>query len=107
MFEGGVSLMTIRYRINNRVRFTLFVVLVILFVTTFANVALGLNTANSATYVDYTEVKVMSGDTLLTISETYMDDDSDIRKSVHELCKINDINASQLQAGMTLLVPIS
>ena len=99
--------MTIRYRINNRVRFTLFVVLVILFVTTFANVALGLSTANSATYVDYTEVKVMSGDTLWTIAETYMDDDSDIRKSVHELCKINDINASQLQAGMTLLVPIS
>ena len=49
----------------------------------------------------------MSGDTLWTIAETYMDDDSDIRKSVHELCKINDINASQLQAGMTLLVPIS
>ena len=99
--------MTIRYRINNRVRFTLFVVLAILFITTFANIALGLNTASSATYVDYTEVKVMSGDTLWTIAQTYMDDDSDIRKSVHELCMINDINASQLQAGMTLLVPIS
>ena len=99
--------MTIRYRINNRVRFTLFVVLVILFVTTFANFALGLNTANSATYVEYTEVKVMSGDTLWSIASTYMDDNSDIRRSVYELCQINDINASQLQAGMTLLVPVS
>ena len=99
--------MTIRYRINNRVRFTLFVVLVILFITTFANFALGLNTADSATYVEYTEVKVMSGDTLWSIADTYMDDHSDIRRSVYELCKINEINASQLQAGMTLLVPVS
>lgn len=99
--------MTIRYRINNRVRFTLFVVLVILFITTFANAALGLSTANSATYVDYTEVKVMSGDTLWSIASTYMNDDSDIRKSVYELCQINDITASQLQAGMTLLVPVN
>ena len=99
--------MTIRYRINNRVRFTLFVVLVILFITTFANFALGLNTADSATYVEYTEVKVMSGDTLWSIADTYMNDNSDIRESVYELCQINDINASQLQAGMTLLVPIN
>lgn len=99
--------MTIRYRINNRIRFTLFVVLVILFVTTFANFALGLNTADSATYVEYTEVKVMSGDTLWSIAGAYMDDNSDIRESVYQLCKINDINASQLQAGMTLLVPVN
>ncbi len=99
--------MTHRYRINNRVRFTLFVVLVILFITTFANFALGLSTANSATYVEYTEVKVMSGDTLWSIADTYMDDHSDIRRSVYELCQINDINASQLQAGMTLLVPVN
>ena len=99
--------MTIRYRINNRVRFTLFVVLVILFITTFANFALGLNTADSATYVEYTEVKVMSGDTLWSIADTYMDDHSDIRRSVYELCQINEINTSQLQAGMTLLVPVS
>ena len=99
--------MTIRYRINNRVRFTLFVVLAILFITTFANIALGLNIADSATYVEYTEVKVMSGDTLWSIAGTYMNDNSDIRESVYELCQINDINASQLQAGMTLLVPIN
>ncbi|MBE5927746.1 MAG: LysM peptidoglycan-binding domain-containing protein [Lachnospiraceae bacterium] len=99
--------MTHRYRISSRIRFTLFVVLVILLITTCANFALGLNTANSATYIEYTQVEVMSGDTLWSIAETYMDDDSDIRRSVYELCKINDITASQLQAGMTLLVPVN
>ena len=99
--------MTHRYRINNRVRFTLFVVLVILFVTTCANFALGLSTADSATIVEYLEVQVKSGDTLWSIADTYMDDNSDIRRSVYELCQINDINASQLQAGMTIMVPIN
>lgn len=98
--------MTMRYRINNRVRFTIFVVLVILFITTFANFLLGFNTASSSTYAEYTQVQVMPGDTLWSIAETYMDDDSDIRKSVYQLCQVNDINASQLQAGMTLLVPV-
>ena len=99
--------MTIRYRINNRVRFTLFVVLTILLITTCANFALGLSTANSATIAEYLEVHVESGDTLWSIAGTYMNDNSDIRESVYELCQINDINASQLQAGMTLLVPIN
>ncbi len=99
--------MTHRYRINSRIRFTLFVVLVILLVTTCANFALGLSTADSATIVEYLEVQVKSGDTLWSIAGTYMDDGSDIRKSVYELCQINDINASQLQAGMTLLVPVN
>ena len=99
--------MTYRYRINNRVRFTLFVVLMILFVTTVVNFALGLNTADSATIVEYLEIQVKSGDTLWSIADTYMDGNSDIRRSVYELCQINEINASQLQAGMTLLVPVN
>lgn len=99
--------MTHRYRVNNRIRFTVFVVLVILFVTLLANFVLGLNTADSATYIDYKEIEIVSGDTLWSIAEQYMTSNADIRKSVYELCKINDINAAQLQVGMTILVPIN
>lgn len=99
--------MTIRYKINNRIRFTLFVMLTIILLTAFANFALGLNTADSSTIIDYTEVKVSYGDTLWSIADTYMSDYSDIRKAVHELCRINDITASELYAGMTILVPIN
>ena len=48
--------MTSKYRINNRIRFTLFVVLTILLLTFCINFALGLNTAHSATIDDYIEV---------------------------------------------------
>jgi hypothetical protein len=36
-----------------------------------------------------------------------MSDADDIRVAVYELCKINDISADQLQAGMTIQVPVA
>ena len=52
------------YRITNRFRFTVFVVLIIIMITTLLNFALGFNTADSLTKVDYRTVQVSSGDTL-------------------------------------------
>ena len=98
--------MTKTYRVANKLRFTVFVVLMILILTTAINFALGLNTAVSLTVPEYMDIPVVSGDTLWTIAETYMPPDTDVRKSVYELCKINDISASELYAGMTIKVPI-
>lgn len=79
----------------------------IILITTVINFALGLNTAESLTYVEYMDLEIMSGDTLWSIAETYMTDTSDIRMAVYELCQINDISADQLQAGMTIQVPVA
>lgn len=98
--------MTKTYRVANKLRFTVFVVLMILILTTAINFALGLNTAVSLTVPEYMDISVVSGDTLWSIAETYMPPDTDVRKSVYELCKINDISASELYAGMTIKVPI-
>lgn len=97
--------MTRRYRVANRFRFTVFVVVMILLITTLMNFALGLNHAESLTRVDYLDVKVSAGDTLWSIAETYMSDTPDIREAVGQLCEINEITASQLYAGMTIQVP--
>ena len=51
------------YRISNRFRFTVFVVLTIILLTTVINFALGLNTAASLTVQEYMDVEVKSGDT--------------------------------------------
>ncbi len=99
--------MTMRYRINNRIRFTLFVVLAIILLTTCVNFALGLNVASSSTIPQYAQVEIESGDTLWEIAELYMDDSDDIRKFVYDICKLNDITAAELQAGMTIMVPIN
>ena len=99
--------MTRRYRVANRFRFTLFVTIMIILITTVINFALGLNTAESLTYVEYMDLEIMSGDTLWSIAETYMADYNDVRMAVYELCQINDISADQLQVGMTIQVPIA
>ena len=74
--------------------------------TTAFNFAFGLNTADSLTMTKYRSVDVVYGDTLWTIAQTYMPEDMDIRESVFQLCKLNDIQADQLYAGMTIQVPV-
>ena len=68
------------------------------------NFALGINTADSSTIPEYIELEVSSGDTLWSIADKYMNDD-DIRESIYKLSKVNNISASDLKAGMTILIP--
>ena len=98
--------MTKRYRVVNKFRFTFFVVLIILAITTFANFALGLNSADSLTRLTYMDYEITDGDTLWTIAETYMTDASDIREAVYELCQLNEISAGELYVGMTIQIPV-
>ena len=98
--------MTKSYRVVNKFRFTFFVVLMILAITTFANFALGLNSADSLTRLTYMDYEITDGDTLWTIAETYMTDASDIREAVYELCQLNEISAGELYVGMTIQIPV-
>lgn len=97
--------MSRKFRVVNRFRFTVFVVLMIILFTTAANLALGLCTADGLTVVEYVDLEVRSGDTLWSIAQTYMTDYDDVREAVYELCQINDIRADQLYAGMTIQIP--
>ena len=104
---GGVSLMTKKFRITSRIRFTIFVVLVIVLFTTAVNFALGFNVADSSTIPEYIQIEVEPGETLWSIAGSYMSENSDIRECVYQLCRINNITAADLQAGMTIQVPIN
>ena len=73
-------------------------------VTGLFNTMLGLNDALGLTKQEYIEVSINSGDTLWTIAEQYMPSDMDIRKAVHIIKNVNDID-SQLQPGQTILIP--
>ncbi len=98
--------MTKRYRISNKFRFIVFLVVMIILITNIANFALGLNTAASLTKVQYMDVQISSGDTLWSIAETYMPDTMDTRQAVYQLCKLNNISANELYAGMTIQIPV-
>lgn len=91
-------------KVKSRVRFTAFVLIMLFVVTGLFNTMLGLNDALGLTKQEYIEVSINSGDTLWTIAEQYMPSDMDIRKAVHIIKNVNEID-SQLQPGQTILIP--
>ena len=90
-------------KVKSRVRFTAFVLIMLFAVTGLFNTMLGLNDALGLTKQEYIEVSINSGDTLWTIAEQYMPSDMDIRKAVHIIKNVNEID-SQLQPGQTILI---
>ena len=99
-----VSVMKKTLKVKSRVRFTAFVLIMLFGVTGLFNTMLGLNDALGLTKQEYIEVNINSGDTLWTIAEQYMPSDMDIRKAVHIIKNVNEID-SQLQPGQTILIP--
>lgn len=99
-----VSVMKKTLKVKSRVRFTAFVLIMLFAVTGLFNTMLGLNDALGLTKQEYIEVNINSGDTLWTIAEQYMPSDMDIRKAVHIIKNVNEID-SQLQPGQTILIP--
>ena len=95
-----------KYRIKSRGRFTLSAAILIILAVTASYSLLGLSDASSMTEQAYLTIEVQYGDTLWHIARTYMPDQSDVRKAVHQLCLLNEITACGLQAGQTLRIPV-
>ena len=65
----------------------------------------GLNISRAITEPQYTEVQVCYGDTLWDIANEYKSEDTDTRKAVFEICRVNDIEASDLVPEMVIMIP--
>lgn len=94
-----------RYRIKSEFRFTLFLTLVMVMIILTAGTVLGANEALSLTKPVYTEVQIISGDTLWELAKEYGPNDRDVRKVIHAICEINDITADDIQPGQSILIP--
>ena len=96
-----------KYRITSKFRFiTSIIMMTSLAIGIFGAVS-GLNISRAITKPQYTQVEVCYGDTLWDIANTYKSEDTDTRRAVFEICKINDIEASDLSPGMTISIPES
>ena len=95
------------YRIKNRFRFITFVTIIML-VTAFSLTGLfSLIEAHSTVEPEYVEVTVEAGDTLWNLAKAYGSDNCDIREIVYDICQVNNIKASDLRAGQTILIPVN
>ena len=110
-----------RYRIRSKVRFILFMALMVLIIGIIASSLLGLNDAvglNAAGRADteaalaveagpaYRIVIVKSGDTLWDIAACYADESTDLRKAVWEIEQLNGMESAAVVAGQELRIPL-
>ena len=94
-----------RYRIKSKFRFITSVVIMLGLAITGFNAITGLDTSLALTKPQYIQVEISYGDTLWEIANEYKSNDTDTRKAVYEICKINDIDADELAPGMVISVP--
>lgn len=94
-----------RYRIKSKYRFTLFAAIMLVLVISMVGTFTGNNTVESLTKVTYAEVQVEPGDTLWDLAKVFGPDDTDTRKVVYEICKVNHISADSIYPGQILLIP--
>lgn len=94
-----------KYRIRSKFRFITSMIIMIGLLVGGISLITGMNKSFALTQPQFTEVEVCYGDTLWDIANTYKSDDTDIRRAVFEICKANDIEASDLEPGMVIQVP--
>ena len=93
--------------IKSRIRFTIFVVIMLIFVgTAFSLLAGTTPVVTGHTETKYQTVEVIDGDTLWDIADMYMPDDMDRREAVYELSQINNLEDTQLEPGQEIKVPV-
>lgn len=94
-----------KYRIKSKFRFITSLIVMIGILVGGINYILGLDTSFALIKSEPIEVEVCYGDTLWEIANTYKDDNTDTRRAIFEICKVNDMSASDLEPGMVILVP--
>lgn len=94
-----------KYRITSKFRFIITIMISFTLLVTGFNAMTGSDTSTALTKPQYTQVKVASGDTLWDLANQYKSADTDTRKAVYEICRINEIDASDMKPEMVILIP--
>ena len=96
-----------RYRIANKFRFTVFVTVCLLACVFIMGSVMGFFNAEASAPEEYISYQVQSGDTLWNIARKYGPADQDVRLTISNICRINNVTASTLQAGQVIQVPVN
>ena len=78
----------------------------ILMVTSLIGLITGASVANSSSMDQFYAVEIQAGDTIWAVAEEYKPANADVRQVVYDICEANDMDASELQAGQMILVPV-
>lgn len=91
-----------RYRLKNKKRFAIFI-LVFILASVFAGFIVSAGASSPQVY-EYKVFKVEKGDTLWEIASDYSRD-SDIREYIYSIKKLNKLSGDIIYEGQVLLLP--
>ena len=94
-----------RYRIVNKFRFITSLVVVMLIGFCVVSAIFGFNRASGTDIRSFVTVRVEQGDTLWGLAKAYGPEGYDRREVVYAIEKLNNVDASSLQAGQLLTIP--
>jgi len=94
-----------RYKVVDRKRFICFLMLVLIAVSFTVLGFVNHSSANETTDHRYTEIIIEKGDTLWEIAKVYGSSEKDIREVIYDICRFNNIKASDLRPGQILYIP--
>lgn len=95
-----------KHRIRSPFRFIAFMAAVIVAAVCITGSFFGYFDASSMDEITYQEYKVQVGDTLWQIAREIGSENTDVRQTIYEICKTNNISAETLFAGSILLIPV-
>lgn len=95
-----------KYRIANKFRFIVFMTLTLLTGMIAFGSFTGFYTAESASESEYKEIYVDSGDTLWQLAQENSLSQTDTRKLVYEICKINHLENEIIYPGQIIKFPV-
>ena len=95
-----------KYRIVNKIRFTAFVTALILISVVAVSGMFGFSDVSASGDQEFIQYYVQPGDTLWNIAQKYGPSDMNIKQFIYLIEKYNHTNASMLQAGQYLDIPV-
>jgi hypothetical protein len=99
--------MSKKYRIKSKMRFTLFLTIMLLIVFTAVGTAFGAYNAESLTKTSYLEIEIQTGDNLWNLAKEFVPKNNYTREIIHRICMLNGITPECIYPGQTLLIPIN
>lgn len=105
-FITGEIIMHKHYKIVSIPRFITFIIICIVIITFIATVFIkGTKEASQSKIETYKNIHIVSGDTLWNISKNCSSSKTDVRETIYNICKINDISAGEINPRDMIIVP--
>lgn len=94
-----------KYRVVSKVRFSLFIIILLSLIIGAASFIARPTIVVGSTEPTYEMVTVNDGDTLWSIASEFADEHTNLRMFIYEISELNDIDGAEISPGQEIKIP--